>query len=98
MPDIPAIPFAKSPPHAIVWEIPERMIEEPVDAGSAIDLKAKQLSWTFQTDASRKNAPALTKPDGSPDYAAVYVENFYDDMVAGVRKTLSTGPNSSSRW
>ncbi len=62
----------------------------------AIDLKAKQLSWTFQTDASRQNTPALTKPDGSPNYAAIYGENFYDDMVTGVGKTLSAGAMLSS--
>ncbi len=61
-----------------------------------IDLKTQQLAWTFQTDASRQNGPALTKPDGTPNYEAVFTEDFYDNMVVGVGKMLTVGAILSS--
>ena len=57
----------------------------------AIDLKTQAPAWEFQTDASRKNAPAFSKPDGTVNYAAAFTEDFYDDMVAGVSKMQSMG-------
>lgn len=62
----------------------------------AVDLKAQRLSWTFQTDASRQNGPALTQADGTPNYAAAFAGNFYDDMIVGVRKMMTTGALLSS--
>ncbi len=62
----------------------------------AIDLAAKKPAWTFETDASRQNGPLYTKPDGTPNYAAAYASDFYDDMVAGVEKTMSVGAILSS--
>src|SRR5450631_620686 len=46
---------------------------------TAIDLKTQKLAWEFQTDASRQNGPAFTKPDGTPNYEAAFTEDFYDD-------------------
>jgi eukaryotic-like serine/threonine-protein kinase len=62
----------------------------------AIDLKAQKTAWTFETEASKKNGPMYTKPDGTPNYEAVFSDFFYDDMVAGVQKTLSVGAILSS--
>ena len=62
----------------------------------AIDLNTMNVAWTFQTDGSRQNGPALTKDDGSPKYEALFAEDFYDDMVAGVKKMMSVGAILSS--
>jgi len=62
----------------------------------AIDLAAQKTAWTFQTDASRQNGPALTKPDGTPNYEAAFVDNFYDSLVVGVNKMMSVGTLLSS--
>ncbi len=62
----------------------------------AIDLASQSLAWTFETDASQQNGPALTKPDGSPNYEAAFGDNFYDSMVAGVKKMMTTGAILSS--
>jgi outer membrane protein assembly factor BamB len=62
----------------------------------AIDLAGQKLAWTFQTDASRQNGPALTKPDGTPNYELAFADNFYDNMVVGVSKMLSVGAILSS--
>ena len=62
----------------------------------AIDLAGQKPAWTFETDASRQNGPALTKPDGTPNYAAAFADNFYDSMVVGVQKMMSVGAIMSS--
>jgi outer membrane protein assembly factor BamB len=62
----------------------------------AIDLSSQKLAWTFETDASRQNGPALTKADGSPNYQGAFVDNFYDNMVSGVSKMMSVGAMLSS--
>jgi outer membrane protein assembly factor BamB len=62
----------------------------------AIDLGSQKLAWTFESDASRQNGPALTMPDGSPNYRAAFGDNFYDNMVAGVSKMMSVGAMLSS--
>jgi len=62
----------------------------------AIDLKTQSLAATFQTEASKQNGPALTKPDGTPNYAAAFKGNFYDEMVAGVQRMMSVGAVLSS--
>jgi eukaryotic-like serine/threonine-protein kinase len=62
----------------------------------AIDLTAQKLAWTFQTDGSRQYGAMYAKPDGSPNYEAVFSENFYDTMVAGVSKMLAVGTVLSS--
>jgi eukaryotic-like serine/threonine-protein kinase len=62
----------------------------------AIDLASRKLAWTFTTDAAQQNGPALTAPDGSPNYQAAFGDNFYDNMVAGVGKMMSLGAVLSS--
>ncbi len=62
----------------------------------AIDLDKHAAAWTFSTDGANRNAAALTKKDGDPDYAAAFADNFYDAMVIGVWKMLSVGAVLSS--
>jgi outer membrane protein assembly factor BamB len=62
----------------------------------AVDLVAQKSVWTFQTDASRENGPALTNAKGGPDYAAAISSTFFDDIVAGMQKLLSVGAILSS--
>ncbi len=62
----------------------------------AIDLTSQKPAWTFETDASRQNGPALTKPDGTPNYEAAFTDNFYENMVLGVSKMMSVGAMLSS--
>jgi outer membrane protein assembly factor BamB len=61
-----------------------------------VDLTAQKPGWVFQTDGSRENGAALTKPDGSPKYEAAFTDNFYDGLVTGVTKMLSVGMVLSS--
>lgn len=63
---------------------------------TAIDLDTRNPVWTFQSEASRQNLPALSKPDGAPNYAAVFTSNFYDDMIVGVSKMHAVGTILSS--
>jgi len=62
----------------------------------AIDLKTQKLAWEFQTDASRRNGPAFTKPDGTPNYEVAFAEDFYDELVNGVSKMQAMGTVLSS--
>jgi eukaryotic-like serine/threonine-protein kinase len=62
----------------------------------AIDLASRKPAWTFQTEGSRKNLAALTKPDGSPNFGVAFTSNFYDDMLAGIAKTRTAGTILSS--
>src|SRR5262249_20373804 len=62
----------------------------------AIDVAAQKSVWTFQTDASRENGPALTNAKGGPDYAAAVSSTFFDDVVAGMQRLLSVGAILSS--
>jgi eukaryotic-like serine/threonine-protein kinase len=62
----------------------------------AVNLKTQKMDWTFQTEGSRENGAALTKPDGTPKYEAAFAGDFYDDMVAGVSRMLSVGAILSS--
>jgi outer membrane protein assembly factor BamB len=62
----------------------------------AIDLKARKQAWAFQTDGAQKNAPALTKADGSPNYEAAFSDLFYDDLIIGANRMLSVGQVLSS--
>lgn len=62
----------------------------------AIDLASQKLAWTFETEASKQNGPALTMPDGSPNYKVAFKDNFYDNMVSGVDKMMTVGAILSS--
>jgi eukaryotic-like serine/threonine-protein kinase len=62
----------------------------------AIDLKSQKPAWTFATEGSQKNGAAYTKPDGTPNYEAVFSGDFYDDMVSGVQSLMSVGAILSS--
>jgi len=62
----------------------------------AIDVAARKLAWTFQTDASKQNGPALTLPDGKPNYRAAMASPFYEDIVVGIHKMFSVGAILSS--
>ena len=62
----------------------------------AVDLATQKLAWTFETEASRQNGPAVTKPDGTPNYDAAFVDNFYENIVIGVNKMMSVGAILSS--
>jgi outer membrane protein assembly factor BamB len=74
------------------------LLYQPSEDGKlyAIDLKAGKRAWEFQTESSRQNLAALSKPDGMPNYAAAFSENFYDAMVIGVNKMYSVGMILSS--
>jgi len=63
---------------------------------NAVDLKSQTVAWTFVTEAAKKNGPALTKPDGKPDYESVFASAFYDDIMAGYVKMQAVGPILSS--
>jgi outer membrane protein assembly factor BamB len=62
----------------------------------AIDLKGQKIAWTFETDGAKKTGAFYTKPDGSPNYEAAFVDFFYDDMVSGVQKMMALGTVLSS--
>jgi eukaryotic-like serine/threonine-protein kinase len=62
----------------------------------AIDYTTHKTAWTFETDASRENGPALTSADGQPNYAAAMSSMFFDEVVSGVQKMLSVGAILSS--
>jgi outer membrane protein assembly factor BamB len=62
----------------------------------AVDVTAHKVLWDFQTESSRKNAPSMTNANGKPDYAAVFKENFYDNLVTSMDKLLSVGAILSS--
>jgi len=60
------------------------------------DLKTHEPLWTFETEASKKNAPAYRKPDGSIDWSKLIPAAFYDEMVLAVHKMYSAGAFLSS--
>jgi len=62
----------------------------------AIDLDSRKPVWIFQSEASRQNLPALSKPDGSPNYETAFASGFYDDMFVGISRLHSVGTMLSS--
>jgi eukaryotic-like serine/threonine-protein kinase len=62
----------------------------------ALDLASGQVAWTFQTEASKTNGPALTQSDGTPNYRAAFTDFFYDDLVIGTARMMSVGAVLSS--
>jgi eukaryotic-like serine/threonine-protein kinase len=64
---------------------------------TAIDLKTQARAWTFETDASKENAPSITNADGTIKFEALFPSPlFYDDMVLAVAKLYTTGTFLSS--
>jgi outer membrane protein assembly factor BamB len=65
---------------------------------TAVDLKTPQPVWSFETDAAKKNGPAILNADGSIKFEAIFPSPnlFYDDMVVAVGKLFSTGSFLSS--
>jgi len=61
-----------------------------------IDLATKAPVWTFQSEGSRANLAALSRPDGGPRYEVAFASNFYDDIVDGVSKMRTVGQLLSS--
>jgi outer membrane protein assembly factor BamB len=62
----------------------------------AVDTKTEAIAWSYETDLSRKNGPALTNADGTPNYRAVSHENFYDSLVIAANRMFETGMIVSS--
>jgi outer membrane protein assembly factor BamB len=62
----------------------------------ALDLASSKLAWSFETEAAKTNGPALTKPDGTPNYRAAFTDFFYDDLITGVARMMSVGAVLSS--
>jgi eukaryotic-like serine/threonine-protein kinase len=62
----------------------------------AVDLKNSKLAWSFKTDGAAQNLATFSKSDGTTNYEAVFTENFYDNMLAGVYKLFATGSILSS--
>jgi eukaryotic-like serine/threonine-protein kinase len=62
----------------------------------AIDLANQKQAWEFTTEGAEKNGAAYTNADGTPNYAAAYAGDFYDDMIVGVRKLMTVGGIYSS--
>ncbi len=62
----------------------------------ALDLKTHEFLWEFQTEASKRNAPAYSKPDGKIDFDKMLRRNFQDEMVIAVANYLTTGSILSS--
>lgn len=62
----------------------------------ALDLKTHEPLWEFQTEASKRNLPLYSKPDGKIDFDKMMSHNFYEEMVLGVAKYLTTGSILSS--
>jgi len=54
------------------------------------------LAWAFDTDGSKANLAAVSNADGTPNYAAVEGENFYDALVVAVDRLMATGAVLSS--
>jgi len=63
---------------------------------AGVDLASFKPVWTFETEGMREHGAAYTKPDGTPNQEAIYVSDFYDDMVAGVGRIMSMGAIISS--
>src|SRR4029077_16078772 len=62
----------------------------------AVDVAEFKPVWTFETEGMKEHAKAYTKADGTPNGEALFQSDFYDDMVAGVERTMSMGSILSS--
>jgi len=57
----------------------------------AINLKTRQLAWSFATEDAQKNGPTYTKADVTPNYRAAASDSFYDQLVIGLDRMMSVG-------
>jgi len=62
----------------------------------AVDLKSGKYIWEFATDAARQNARGFLTPAGKLNQKAIYLSDFYDDMVLAVDRIMSLGSIVSS--
>lgn len=62
----------------------------------AYDLKTNEPLWTFETDASKQNAPAFTDKEGKLDFGKMMSANYSDEMVIGLGKLFTMGSIVSS--
>ena len=62
----------------------------------AINLSSQKLAWSFDTDGRKQNAATYTKDDGTPNAEAAFFDFFYNDMIEGLAKLMSTGAVLSS--
>jgi outer membrane protein assembly factor BamB len=62
----------------------------------AVDLADFKPAWTFETEGMKEHGAAYSKADGTPNGEALYRSDFYDDMVAGLDRTMSMGSILSS--
>jgi outer membrane protein assembly factor BamB len=62
----------------------------------AVDIKSGKYVWEFATDAARQNAHGYLAPDGKLNQKAVYLSDFYDDMILAVDRLMSLGSIVSS--
>jgi outer membrane protein assembly factor BamB len=58
---------------------------------TAIDLATFKVAWNFETQTMKERGREYTKADGSPNADAIYGTDFYDDIVVGVKRTMSMG-------
>ena len=62
----------------------------------AADLSSLKTVWEFETEAMKTRGSAYIKADGTPNQEAIYASDFYDDIVIGVGRIMSTGAIISS--
>jgi outer membrane protein assembly factor BamB len=62
----------------------------------AVDPQSGKYVWEFATDAARQNAHGYLSPDGKLNQKAIYLFDFYDDMVLAVDRIMSLGSIVSS--
>jgi eukaryotic-like serine/threonine-protein kinase len=62
----------------------------------AIEMVSRKPAWVFQTEGSRKNLAAFSKPDGGPNYRAAFTSDFYDDLLVGIGRLRTAGTIMSS--
>ena len=62
----------------------------------AVGLADLKPLWSYETDAAKQRSAEYVKPDGTPNGAALFRGDFYDDMVNGVERVMSMGSILSS--
>jgi len=62
----------------------------------AVDLQTGKYKWEFQTESGKQDALGLIGADGKPNFPAIFVSNFWEDMVLAVNKLYTLGSILSS--